>query len=130
MGNKQLLVMIDDDSDDHEIFDIALEEIDGTFEILHYNDCEQALEHFKTPGVDQPGFVFVDINLPRIGGPACIVKLQELRRFDNPKIIIYSSSIPEEWKDKLGQGGVDEFLEKTGSLSALKEKLVAVFLRP
>jgi len=48
----------------------------------------------------------------------------------NPKIIIYSSSIPNEWKDKLGQGGVDEFLEKTGSLSALKEKLVAVFLRP
>jgi len=128
MGNIKLLVMIDDDSDDHEIFDIAISEIDELFEILHFDDCEQAIKHFSTPGADQPGFVFVDINLPRIGGPECISKLQGLRRFDNPRIIIYSSSIPEQWKENLTHNGVDAFLQKTGSLSDLKEKLVALFL--
>lgn len=121
--------MIDDDSDDHEIFDIAINEIDEPFEIYHFDDCEQAIKHFGTPGAEQPGYVFVDINLPRIGGPECINQLQDLRRFDDPRIIIYSSSIPETWKEKFTRNGIDEFLEKTGSLSDLKEKLIALFLK-
>jgi CheY-like chemotaxis protein len=126
MGDKNLLVMIDDDSDDHEIFLMALEEIARSYEVLQFFDCEQALQHFTTPGSQQPGFVFVDINLPRIGGPECISRLQQLGRFNKPRVIIYSSSIPQQWKGKLEQGGFDGFLKKTGSLSDLKEKLAAI----
>jgi len=120
--------MIDDDSDDHEIFDIAIGGIEETFEILHFDDCEQALKHFSPQGVDQPGFVFVDSNLPRIGGPEYISQLKGLRWFDNPSIIIYSSSIPEQWKENLYQNGVDAVLQKTGSLSDLKQKLVTLLI--
>ena len=115
--------MIDDDVDDHEIFEIALAEIDRTMSILHFIDCESALSHFSDPDSEPPGFVFVDINLPRMTGGVCLENLQNLRQFDNPKIVIYSSSIPVEWKRKLEEIGVHDFLEKTGSLTDLRDKL-------
>jgi len=129
MQHKPLLVLIDDDTDDHEIFSMALEEIEEPFSILNFMDCESALQHFSIGDVQQPDFVFVDINLPRISGGQCLERLQTLRQFDNPTIVIYSTSIPEEWKAKLEAIGVNEFLMKTGSLSDLKEELVAIMLK-
>jgi len=128
MGNKKLLVLIDDDADDHEIFEMALEEIGQTFQTLHFGDCEQALSHFSIPGAEQPGFVFIDINLPRISGVECIDKLHTLHSFDHPKIVIYSSSFPRRWREKLDQIGMVDFLQKTGSLSILKQNLTALIL--
>ena len=68
MQHKPLLVLIDDDTDDHEIFSMALEEIEEPFSILNFMDCESALQHFSIGDVQQPDFVFVDINYPESAG--------------------------------------------------------------
>jgi CheY-like chemotaxis protein len=123
MGNKGLFVMIDDDPDDHEIFKMALDDLDQSLKCLFFTDCESALAHFSTAGVMPPGYVFIDINLPRMDGGECLQQLQKLSEFDSPCIVIYSTSIPMEWKPRLAQIGVDKFIEKTESLSSLVEKI-------
>ncbi|KQS27651.1 response regulator [Dyadobacter sp. Leaf189] len=123
MGNKGLFVLIDDDTDDHEIFKMALDDVDKNLECLFFPDCESALAHFDSGPVMAPGFVFVDISLPRINGAQCLQQLQRLQEFDSPVIIIYSTTIPEEWKPQLETIGVDKFIEKTGPISALTTQL-------
>lgn len=123
MGNKSLFVLIDDDIDDYEIFNMALDDIDKPLQCLHFPDCESAVAHFSQQSVTPPGYVFIDINLPRISGEECLQQLQKLKAFDDPCIIIYSTSIPDQWKPRLKIIGVDKFVEKTGSLPLLVDQI-------
>lgn len=115
--------MINDDSEDHEIFEIAIREIDLPLQLLSFSDCEKALDHFGKKGANAPGFVFIDLNLPRMRGDECLVQLQELREFDHPEIVIYSTSIPVLWQEKLEAMGINNFLEKSGSIDTLRRDI-------
>ncbi|MCF0072861.1 response regulator [Dyadobacter sp. CY261] len=123
MGNKGLLVMIDDDTDDQEILKMAIGELDRPLHSLFFSDCESAIAHFSKSSVVSPGYVLIDLRLPRIEGDQCLQHLQRLQRFDSPQIVIYSTAIPDHWRDKLSKIGVDRFIEKTNSLQTLIEDI-------
>ena len=123
MDEKILFVLIDDDQEEYEIFQMALEQIKKPVESKHFPDCESALIHFSQGSVATPKFVFIDINLPRVKGDECLQKLQALNEFDHPCIIIYSASIPDRWKPELKRIGVDKFIEKTGNLHSLVNQI-------
>ncbi len=115
--------MIDDDTDDQEIFQLAVSKVKAPVACLFFPDCEHALEHFRQPDVTAPRLVFIDINLPIISGLECLVELQKLSEFDHPRIVIYSTFIPVEWHERFEAMGVDEFMEKSVSITVLAEKL-------
>lgn len=115
--------MIDDDIDDHEIFKMAIDDLDKPVNCLFFPDCESAIAHFSENLVIAPGYVFIDLKLPRIDGDKCLQELQKLRQFDDPQIIIYSSSIPKDWEDRLSKMGVNDFIQKTESLPLLVDKI-------
>lgn len=123
MGNKGLFVLIDDDMDDQEIFKMALEDINKPLKCIFFPDCESAVAHFSQHSVTPPGYVFIDINLPKVSGEECLQHLQKLSAFDDPCIVIYSTSIPNEWKPRLELIGVDKFVEKTSSLPLLVNQI-------
>ncbi|MCF0064428.1 response regulator [Dyadobacter chenwenxiniae] len=123
MGNKRLFVMIDDDIDDHEIFQMAIDELNEPLQCQFFADCESAITHFSENSASPPGYVFIDLRLPRIDGDQCLQELQKLKQFDHPLLVVYSSSIPEEFRNKLVQIGVDEFVEKTGSIQLLAGRI-------
>lgn len=123
MGNKQLLVLIDDDTDEHEIFKMAVDDVDQALECIFFVDCESAIAHFSQNSVTGPGYVFMDFKLPRIDGDKCLQDLQKLRQFDQPLIIVFSSSLSSDWQEKLLNAGVDEFMEKTASIELLTQKI-------
>ncbi|KAA0991965.1 response regulator [Dyadobacter aurulentus] len=123
MGNKRLFVMIDDDTDDHEIFKMAISDLNKSLDCLFFPDCESAISHFSNTSVTPPGYVFIDLSLPRINGDQCLQELQKLKEFDDPCIVIYSTSIPNEWYPKLEKIGVDRFMEKTFSVPTLTSQI-------
>jgi DNA-binding NarL/FixJ family response regulator len=123
MGNKGLLVLIDDDTDDHEILKMAVDELDRPPECLFFSDCESAIAHFSKNAATAPSYVLIDLRLPRIDSDQCLEQLQSLRAFDEPQIVVYSSSISEEWRQRLSQIGVDDFIQKTDSLPVLVNKI-------
>jgi DNA-binding NarL/FixJ family response regulator len=102
---------------------MAVEELDRPIKCLFFPDCESAIAHFRENTAVAPGYVLIDLKLPRIDGDQCIEQLQELRRFDNPQIVIYSSSIPDDWRPRLSQIGVDYFVQKTESLPVLVDSI-------
>jgi len=119
MKDRDLLVVIDDDTDDHEIFNIAISEIKRPLKCLFFPDCEQAMAHFRELDAETPSLVFIDLNLPRVNGRECLQNLQTISTFDHPQVIIYSGSVPDHLKQGLEDLGVDSFMEKSGSISTL-----------
>lgn len=115
--------MIDDDTDDHEIFKMAVHDFEGTLDCLFFVDCESAIAHFSLPTSTPPGYVFIDLKLPRLDGDQCLQELQQLSQFDNPTLVIYSSSIPDKWRQKLSEIGVDKIVEKTDSIPELTSQI-------
>ncbi|CAG5072996.1 hypothetical protein DYBT9623_04527 [Dyadobacter sp. CECT 9623] len=123
MSNKGLFVMIDDDTDDHEIFKMALDDLGRSVDCLFFSDCESAIRYFSKPAASTPGYVFIDLSLPRIAGDRCLQELQKLKEFDHPCIVVYSTSIPKEWQSRLSNLGVDKFIEKTFSVPTLVDEI-------
>lgn len=123
MKDDNLVVIIDDDQEDHEIFGLALAQLEKPLKLLAFSDCEHALTHFQNPTSESPAFVFLDLSLPRIDGRECLVQLQKLSEFARPFIVTYSASIPPEWYASLEGIGANKFLEKSGSFQFLVEQL-------
>lgn len=103
--------MIDDDTDEHQTFNMAIEDLHEPVDCLYFTDCETAIAQFSVPGVTPPSHVFIDLKLPRLNGDQCLRELQQFRQFDHPFMVVYSSSIPDELKQKLSNSGVGKVLQ-------------------
>lgn len=126
MGNNRLLVLIDDDWDEHEIFKMAVDDLDAPLSCLFFTDCESAIAHFSQQTATPPGFVFMDFKLPKIDGDQCLAELKKLKQFDQPLVIILSSSLPSDWQKKLLDTGADQFIEKSWSVDQLSKRIRAL----
>lgn len=76
--------MIDDDTDDYEIPKMALSNLDRPIDCLFFPDCESAIAHISGNAVIPPGYVFIDLKLPRLDGEQGLEQLEKLRSFDEP----------------------------------------------
>ncbi|ACT93065.1 response regulator [Dyadobacter fermentans] len=126
MGNNTLLVVIDDDTDDQEIFKMAVEDLDEPIDCLYFTDCESAIAHFSQPQATTPSWIFIDLKLPRVDGEQCLAQLQQLRQFDHPFMVVFSSSIPDNLREKLSNSGVDKVIPKTSSIPELANQIQQV----
>ncbi|SDD54625.1 Response regulator receiver domain-containing protein [Dyadobacter soli] len=73
-----------------------------------------------------PSHVFIDLKLPRVDGDQCLRQLQQIRQFDHPFMVVYSSSIPDDLKRKLSNSGIDKVMQKTESIPALAQEIQQV----
>lgn len=122
--------MIDDDTDDHEIFKMAVDDLNAQLHCLFFTDCESAIAHFSQQTAMPAGYVFIDLKLPRVDGDQCLKELQQLRNFDDPSLIIYSSLVPDEWRQKLSELGEDKVIQKTVSIAELSSHIRQVVQLP
>lgn len=64
----------------------------------------------------------MDFKLPKIDRDQCLAELKKLKQFDQPLIIILSSSLPNDWQNKLFDTGADQFIEKSWSVDQLTKR--------
>jgi CheY-like chemotaxis protein len=86
------LLCVDDDADDVSIFCEAVKEINPEISCSAAYDGEEALS-FLTSNISQlPVLIFLDINMPRIDGIACLKLIRQNPLFDSIKIYMHSTS--------------------------------------
>lgn len=68
-------MIIDYDTDEHEIVNMALEDLTEQIDCLYFKDFESAIAHFSRPGAMTPSHVFMDLKLPRLDGDQCLQQL-------------------------------------------------------
>lgn len=124
------ILLIDDDADDAELFQEALEEIDGTIDCYVTADAEGALQQLQQVTAQRPDIIFLDINMPGMNGWQCLEKLKASTELKQIPVIIYStSSAPRDRDIAAGLGAVG-LLTKPSDYRELIRALSALIRQP
>ena len=119
------ILFVDDDPEDYQIFREALQEaFPANIQYRYVNDGQRALSMLDDLAV-LPDYIFLDVNMPRMGGRDCLLKIKTHSRFKDIRVIMYSTSInPAEIRTfkKLGA----EFITKPNTFDALVGALKSV----
>ncbi len=88
-----IILNVDDDEEDIEIFCDAVREIDPSIICLVAHSAEEAMQILNSD-VDLPSYIFLDINMPKIDGNACLKEIKKDKRLHKIPVIMYSTHTP------------------------------------
>lgn len=118
----------DDDEEDREIFCSAVQQINPTIRVILSKDGQEALDILKTQ-IESPDFIFLDINMPRMNGIECLVKLKADNRLKRVPVIMYSTTADSKEINKMKMLGAEGFIQKASSFEKLKQTIHKVLTR-
>lgn len=122
---KRLICMIDDDSDDIDVFKEALNSFAESFDFLSYHHCKEAIESLTTTPV-KPDFIFLDLNMHPVDGIECLKRIKALDKFSKTPVIIYSTTISDQVISQTALLGASGHFEKPTKFNNLVEFLKTV----
>jgi CheY-like chemotaxis protein len=117
-----VILLVDDDADDRDIFCELIGELDGKIKCIAFPGCREVLTYLAKKPLVIPDFIFLDLNMPSINGIQCMKRMMRLAHIRALRVIIYSTSKNPEDRNAAQRGGA-QFLVKQGHLSLLKEEL-------
>lgn len=126
MKNPILCLLIDDDSDDCEIFQMALGKIKAPVECVNVHDAQKAL-HLLRRSTFKPDFIFLDLNMPRMSGKECLKHIKRMEKLKHVPLIVYSTSNIQKEIDEVYELGASFFITKPSELGILQEALADCF---
>ncbi len=119
------ILTVDDDDEDIEIFLEAIRDIDPSILCLVARSAEEALMILNSE-IDLPEYIFLDINMPKIDGNACLREIKRDKRFSRIPVVMYSTYNGKKEIEMYRGLGAD-YLPKQNSYNelvvALKKKL-------
>ena len=123
MRSKRILI-VDDEKDITDTFKIALEQQQEGFEVITYNDPQQALSQFKENWFD---LILLDIRMPKMTGFELYRRLKEID--SKPKVCFITAFdvYYDEFKKVFPSLEVKCFLRKPISTSDLVEQVKLQF---
>jgi CheY-like chemotaxis protein len=117
------IMIIDDDDDDRFFFCSAVKKINSSYICQEAKNGKEALEILRDT-IKLPDFIFLDINMPIMGGKEC---LAELKKDDNLKhipVIMYTTSSFQIDIETTRQLGAADYFIKSFDISKLPEGIV------
>lgn len=105
------ILIIDDDTEDIEIFMTALSDIDPQIECLTQNDSLEALQKLQV-GEYSPDIIFLDFNMPKYSGKEFLASVREIPSAQDIPIVIYSGYSMSEIEQLTLQNKKLHFLAK------------------
>ena len=120
------VLLADDDEDDRLFFRDAFEEIKMKTQVHIVNDGVELMEYLNQPDCILPHVLFLDLNMPRKNGMACLKEIKSIERLKNISIAIYSTSASEEDIEETFVKGANVYIKKPSDFSVLKKILQEV----
>lgn len=115
--------LIDDDSDDREIFEEALSSIGIDIDFQEAENGEVAFKKLKDPQFKKPDIIFLDLNMPKMDGRQFLQEIKNTNAFKDIPVIIYStSSNAGDIKFTL-EHKATKFMTKQNSIYSLRSEL-------
>lgn len=116
-----LILNIDDDIDDREMFCAAIKEVDAMISCIHLDSGFKALE-FVAKSEILPDYIFIDINMPKMDGFECVEEIRSLPGMKAISIVMYSTAFRPDDHLRFHRLGI-RYLKKTSRLSELVESI-------
>lgn len=114
------IFFIDDDKDELIIFDMAMQELNISFN-RHYEKSGDGL--LKLMHQQTPDLIFLDLHMPGKSGITCLKMLRFNNDYDSIPIIIYSKLAQKSFIDDCYQAKANYYLIKPVSLSKLTKAI-------
>lgn len=115
------VVLIDDDLDDLEMIRYVLKSSDPNINCISYSNPVEALRELSKKKTINPDYIFIDINMPMISGPECLLELRKIETLNDIPIIMLSTAMLEVDAIKLIKMGATFTFQKPSSMSGYFE---------
>jgi CheY-like chemotaxis protein len=113
-----LVLAVDDDQEDLDLFCEAVAEIDSSIDLITANNGEGAINYLTQHAVMMPDFIFLDINMPKMDGRECLKAIRGNPSIKHIPVIVYSTSLSKSDKS-LFETLDARFLTKVSTYDAL-----------
>ena len=123
------IFLIDDDSDDREIFNAALGSLNFSHKYIEAKDGQEALQMIADRDFKVPDIIFLDLNMPKVNGYEVLLAVKKIPHYTQVPIIIYSTSSLQSEIDKCMNEGATAFMTKHSSYEVLCNELSLIFER-
>lgn len=119
---------IDDDLDDISLFEEVIGAINPSYLVQSFSDSKTALA-FLEENVLKPDIIFLDINMPVMNGKETLLLIRRNKNMADLPVIMYSTLIHGEDKNRFTELGANEFLKKSSHFEGMKGEINAIFHR-
>lgn len=117
------LYLADDDADDREVFLKALEEIPLLTQVTEFDDGVDLMDNLFS-AASLPHIIFLDLYMPIMDGFECLYDIRNFPKFNDIKVVVYSTSYVQREVKQLKQDGANQYIQKPTSYSKLKRVLL------
>jgi CheY-like chemotaxis protein len=128
MEQQLKCLIIDDDTDDQEIFLMCVKQVHSGVDYLTADNGVEALDLLEANVDYVPDFIFIDVNMPKMNGIKCLQELRKIARLKETKIYMYSTSCEAAVVEQAKGYGATDFIKKPTKTSELKETLKQIFM--
>jgi CheY-like chemotaxis protein len=116
-------LLIDDDTDDRELFSEALASVSPVIVCDVAADAQEALDKLGSKEIEPPDMIFLDINLPVMTGWQFLSSLKSQEDYRNIPVIMYSTSSNQRDRDIAKDLGALCFITKPSAFKKLQNTL-------
>jgi response regulator RpfG family c-di-GMP phosphodiesterase len=127
MQKARLCVIIDDDPDDREIFEMCVRKVSDKVKCISFENGVDAIASIKSDSALLPDYIFIDVNMPKLNGVACLEILKKMERLKYSKFFMYSTTSDASSVDNSKSLGASEYIVKPSKTAELKAKLFKIF---
>jgi CheY-like chemotaxis protein len=121
-----LVLAVDDDWDDLDVFCDAVMEIDPSVDLVCARNGDEALNYLLNKAITFPDYIFLDINMPRVDGRSCLSAIRENRLTKNLSVVMYSTSMSSDDRELFEKLNA-RFLTKASTYTELMRSLRNIF---
>lgn len=115
------ILLADDDMDDCMFFKEALEGLPLSTKLSITNDGEQLMQSLLHSTSNIPDILFLDLNMPRINGFACLNEIKNSDVLKSIPVVILSTSYEKRIAEELYKSGAQCYICKPNDFSQLKK---------
>ncbi len=126
MGKIIRFFLVDDDTDDTLIFKEVLNEVNPAIDFISAADGNEALTALKAQSNSLPDIIFLDLNMPRMGGKECLTALKKDEQLQHIPVIMYTTSSQSKDIEEAMQKGAICFITKPSNIKELKNILSSI----
>ena len=120
------VLLADDDSEDCADFLDAFEGIKLKTKVHTVNDGAALIDYLSNTPILKPHLLFLDLNMPKLSGLECLIKIKKMPEYDNLTIVIYSTSSSINDIENTFLNGANIYLKKPMQMPALKKSLLHI----
>ena len=121
-----IILFVDDDPDDYDIFRDALKAARPNTKCLHVEDGQAAIDFLNDGTSTLPDYIFLDINMPIMGGKECLIKIKKNPKLKMIPVIMYSTTSSVVEINEYKKLGAKDFIVKPATFRNLVNTLKEV----